>query len=196
MRLSGGWRLLKFALLFLIALSALLAIAGATYEAIASARDRRLYPTPGKLVDIGGRRLHIYCTGQGSPTVILDAGLGDPSLYWFLVQPEITKFTRVCSYDRAGLGWSDPSPAARTAHQIASDLDALLTPTVPPPYVLVGHSGGVFFHGSTLPNTRPKSSGLSSSIPPTSTKRSTSVSGHWTRKMRRMTTVRGDERSP
>jgi pimeloyl-ACP methyl ester carboxylesterase len=144
-RLSGGWRLLRFTLLFVIALSALLAIAGATYEAIASARDRRLYPPPGKLVDIGGRRLHIHCTGTGSPTVILDAGLGDPSLYWFLVQPEIAKFTRVCSYDRAGLGWSDPSPGPRTAHQIAADLDALLTRTVPPPYILVGHSGGGYF---------------------------------------------------
>jgi len=138
-------RKIRLVLAYLLAASVLLAAAGATYEEIASARDRRLYPPPGKLVDIGGRRLHIYCTGQGSPAVILDAGLGDRSLYWFLVQPEIAKFTRVCSYDRAGLGWSDPSPAPRTPHQVASDLDALLTRTVPPPYILVGHSGGGYF---------------------------------------------------
>jgi hypothetical protein len=64
-RLSGGWRLLKFTLLFVIGLSAFLAIAGASYEGIASARGRRLYPPPGKLVDVGGRKLHIHCTGQG-----------------------------------------------------------------------------------------------------------------------------------
>jgi pimeloyl-ACP methyl ester carboxylesterase len=137
--------LAELTLVFVIALSALLAIAGATYEGVASARDRRSYPPPGKLVDIDRRKLHIHCTGLGSPAVILDAGLGDPSLYWFLVQPEIAKFTRVCSYDRAGLGWSDPGPARRTAHQIASELDALLTRTVPPPYILVGHSGGGYW---------------------------------------------------
>jgi pimeloyl-ACP methyl ester carboxylesterase len=141
-----GWRrLLRFTLLSLLGLTALLGIAGAAYEAIASARDRHNYPPPGKLVDIGGSKLHIYCTGQGSPAVILDAGLGDPSLYWFLVQPEIAKFTHVCSYDRAGLGWSNPSPSPRSAHQIASDLDALLARTVPPPYILVGHSGGGYW---------------------------------------------------
>jgi len=63
-----------------------------------------MYPPPGKLIDIGGRKLHINCIGQGPPTVILDAGLGDSSVYWFLVQPEIAKLTQVCSYDRAGLG--------------------------------------------------------------------------------------------
>jgi pimeloyl-ACP methyl ester carboxylesterase len=144
-RLSGGWRLLKFTLLFVIALSAFLAIAGATYEGIASARDRRFYPPPGKLVDVGGRKLHIHCIGEGSPAVILDAGFGEPSLYWFRVQPEIAKFTQVCSYDRAGLGWSDASPGPRTARQIAADLDALLTRTVAPPYILVGHSCGGYW---------------------------------------------------
>jgi hypothetical protein len=84
-----------------------------------------MYPPPGKLVDIGGRRLHILCIGQGSPTVMLDAGLGNSSLYWFRVQPEIAQFTRVCSYDGVGLGWSHPTSAPRTAHQIVSDLDAL-----------------------------------------------------------------------
>lgn len=138
-------RLLRLASLFIVGLVVALAIAGATYEAIASARDRRLHPPHGKLVDIGGRRLHIHCTGEGSPAVILDAGLGDFSSYWFLVQPEVAKFTQVCSYDRAGLGWSDPDPAPRAAHRIASDLDALLIRTVPAPYILVGHSCGGYW---------------------------------------------------
>jgi pimeloyl-ACP methyl ester carboxylesterase len=98
-----------------------------------------------KVVDVGGRKLHIHCIGEGSPAVILDAGFGEPSLYWFRVQPEIAKFTQVCSYDRAGLGWSDASPGPRTARQIAADLDALLTRTVVPPYILVGHSCGDYW---------------------------------------------------
>jgi len=138
-------RLAKLTLLFVVGLVLLLAITGVTYEASSSARDRRLYPPPGKLVDIGGRELHINCTGQGSPAVILDAGLGDISSYWFLVQPEIAKFTQVCSYDRARLGWSDPDPTPRSAHRISSDLDELLIRTVPPPYILVGHSGGGYW---------------------------------------------------
>jgi pimeloyl-ACP methyl ester carboxylesterase len=77
--------------------------------------------------------------------VIFNAGLGEPSLFWFLVQPEIAKFTQACSYDRAGLGWSDPSSLPLTSHEVASDLDALLTRTVPQPYILVGHSAGGYW---------------------------------------------------
>ena len=142
---NRAWHMVKLAFLVVLVLAIMLAIVGATYEAIASARDRRLHPWPGKLVDIGGRKLHIHCTGKGSPAVILEAGLGDPSSFWFLVQPEISKFTQVCSYDRAGLGWSDPSPTPRTGRQIASDLDALLIRTIPPPYILVGHSAGGYW---------------------------------------------------
>lgn len=123
---SGRWRLLKLTVISVVGLIALLAIAGATFEAIASARDRRMYPPPGRLVDIGGRRLHINCVGQGSPAVIFDAGSLEPSLFWFLVQPEVAKFTTACSYDRAGLGWSDSTTVPFTSHQVASDLDALL----------------------------------------------------------------------
>ena len=128
--------------LFVVGLVALLAIAGATHEAIESARDRHTYPPPGRLVDIGGRKLHVNCMGQGSPAVIFNAGLGEPSLFWFLVQPEVAKLTKACSYDRAGLGWIDPTAVPLTSHQVVSDLDALLTITVPPPYILVGHSAG------------------------------------------------------
>lgn len=120
-----------------------LALAGAGYEAIAAGGDAQRYPAPGQLVDVGGYRLHIQCVGTGSPTVVLDAGLGGASLDWSLVQPAIGQTTRVCAYDRAGMGWSDPGPAPRTPGQIARELHTLLTRAgIPGPYVLVGHSLG------------------------------------------------------
>ncbi len=120
-----------------------LAVAGASYEAIAAAGDAQRYPALGQLVDVGGYRLHIQCVGAGSPTVVLDAGLGGASLDWSLVQPALGTTTRVCAYDRAGMGWSDPGPAPRTPGQIARELHTLLTKAgIPGPYVLVGHSLG------------------------------------------------------
>jgi pimeloyl-ACP methyl ester carboxylesterase len=125
----------------LFALIAVLALAGASYEAIAAAGDARRYPAPGQLVDVGGYRLHIQCVGTGSPTVVLDAGLSGSSLDWSLVQPSLGRSTRVCAYDRAGMGWSDPGPQPRTPRQIADELHTLLTKAgIPGPYVLVGHS--------------------------------------------------------
>lgn len=103
-------------------------------------------PQAGALVDVGGRRLHINCSGvSGGPTVILEAGFGNSSETWASVQPEVAKFARVCSYDRAGLGRSDPAPTPRTAVALTEDLHALLlNAKVPGPYVLVGHSlGGI-----------------------------------------------------
>lgn len=103
----------------------------------------RAIPPPGTLVDIGGFRLHLHCTGDGSPTIVLDAALGASSLSWSLVQPELARLSRVCSYDRGGFGWSDPGPMPRTADRIAEELHTLLERArVPPPYVLVGHSFG------------------------------------------------------
>ena len=128
-------------LLGLLALIVLLAASGAIYEAIMAAGDDTRYPAPGQRVDVGGYRLHIHCVGEGSPTVVLDAGLGGFSLDWSLVQPELAATTRVCAYDRAGYGWSDPSPHARTASQIADELHTLLVNAgIQGPYVLVGHS--------------------------------------------------------
>lgn len=125
----------------LLGLIAALALAGSSYEAIAAAGDARRYPAPGQLVDVGGYRLHIECVGVGSPTVVLDAGLSGSSLDWGLVQSELSSTTRVCAYDRAGMGWSDPSPHPRTPSQIADELHALLTNAgIAGPYVLVGHS--------------------------------------------------------
>ena len=129
--------------LFLLAFLFILAAAGFLYENISEARDRRFNPMAGRLVDVGGRKMHIDCTGEGTPTVILDSGLGDSYLSWRKVQPEIAKFTRVCSYDRAGLGYSDPSSQPRTSKVIAEELHALLQAgSVSPPYVIVGHSMG------------------------------------------------------
>jgi pimeloyl-ACP methyl ester carboxylesterase len=120
-----------------------LALAGAAYQGIATAADERHYPAPGRLVDVGGYRLHIYCTGQGGPTVILDALFPGTVSNWAWVQPDIARTTRVCAYDRAGLGWSDRGPTPRDARQHARELHTLLTNAqIPGPYVLVGHSLG------------------------------------------------------
>jgi pimeloyl-ACP methyl ester carboxylesterase len=110
------------------------------------ASSPQAYPPPGRMVDIGGRSLHLNCEGKGSPTVILMAGGGAFSIDWALVQPKIAESTRVCSYDRAALGWSDPGPAEDTVHETVSDLHALLQASDERgPYVLVGASiGGIF----------------------------------------------------
>ncbi len=127
----------------LVSLLVALAGTGAAYQWIANRRDRHANPAPGQMVDVGGFRMHLYCTGQGSPTVILDSGLSNTWLHWYKVQPQVAQFTRVCSYDRAGLGWSDPSPRPRTSRVIAEELHTLLTKAnVSPPFVLVGHSMG------------------------------------------------------
>lgn len=127
----------------LLVLVILLAAAGFFYENISEARDRRFHPMPGRRVDVGGYKLHINCTGQGTPVVVLDSGLGDSYVSWMKVQPQIAKFTRVCSYDRAGLGYSDNSPRPRTSKVMAEELHTLLhNAEVPAQYVLVGHSMG------------------------------------------------------
>ncbi|HXC43053.1 MAG TPA: alpha/beta hydrolase [Candidatus Dormibacteraeota bacterium] len=135
-------RWLQRTVLGLLVAVILFALAGALYQSLSERRDRRAYPMPGELIDVGGYKLHIDCTGQGSPTVILDSGLGDTYISWRTVQPQ---FARVCSYDRAGLGYSDSSPHPRTSKNIAEELHTLLHHAgVPPPYILVGHSMGGF----------------------------------------------------
>jgi len=125
--------------------SVLLVVTGAAYQSISMTRDRRARPMPGQLIDVGGYEMHIDCLGQGRPTVILDSGLGDSYIAWRKVQPRIAQFTRVCSYDRAGLGYSDSSPRPRTSKHIAEELHVLLhNAGIVPPYVLVGHSMGGF----------------------------------------------------
>jgi pimeloyl-ACP methyl ester carboxylesterase len=121
-----------------------LMVVGALYERSAEAADRQAYPPPGQLIDVGGYRLHINCRGTGSPTVIIEAALGDWSASWSSwVQPEVAKTTRVCTYDRAGMGYSDAGPLPRTAEQFAKELHTLLQrANIQGPYVLVGHSMG------------------------------------------------------
>jgi pimeloyl-ACP methyl ester carboxylesterase len=141
--ISQSW--LRSAFRLLIALIVAVLFAGFLYENISETRERRFHPVPGHLVDIGGYKLHIDCTGQGSPTVILDAGMGDSFMSWHKVQPEIAKFTRVCSYDRAGLGYSDSSPRPRTSRVFVDELHTLLQhANIDSPLVLVGHSMGGF----------------------------------------------------
>jgi pimeloyl-ACP methyl ester carboxylesterase len=142
-RRRGVDRLLRGIALTIVGLLILLAIVGASYQAIETRVDARRFPQIGRSVDVGGYRLNINCNGQGSPTVILESALGVPAVGWQSVQPEIAKFAHVCSYDRAGYGWSDPGPQPRTSMQIARELHLLLLDSdEPPPYVLVGHSFG------------------------------------------------------
>ncbi len=123
---------------------ALLAVlCGLSYQAVEAKMDARRFPQQGKSVGIGGHKLNLNCTGEGSPTVVLETGFGMTSLTWGPVQSGVAKFARVCSYDRAGYGWSDSSPFPRTGAQIARELHALLQNAgEKPPYVLVGHSFG------------------------------------------------------
>ncbi len=120
-----------------------LILAGTIYESVSEAADVQAYPPLGQMVDVGGYRLHINCTGTGSPTVIIEAGLGDWSLPWNAVQEEVAKTTRVCTYDRAGMGYSEASPLPRTAEKFAHELHTLLErANIAGPYVLIGHSLG------------------------------------------------------
>jgi pimeloyl-ACP methyl ester carboxylesterase len=122
---------------------AALLIGGFAYEQFGQWRDHRRAPQIGRLFDIGGRKLNIYCSGEGSPAVIFDAGQSMPGFDWALVQPEIAMFTKACWYDRAGLGWSDAGPYPGVSDSAARDLHALLAAAqVRAPYVLVGHSMG------------------------------------------------------
>ncbi len=136
----GIKRLLKA----LIAVLVMAAAGGFTYEQAGRSLDRkRLPPQLGRSVDIGGRTLNLYCSGEGSPAVIFESGGNDPGYGWVLVQPKVARFTRACWYDRAGVGWSDPPPTPRTSTSIANDLHELLNRAgVPPPYILVGQSIG------------------------------------------------------
>jgi pimeloyl-ACP methyl ester carboxylesterase len=123
-----------------------LAVTGAIYQAIATQIDQRTYPPPGEMVSVGTHSLHINCVGQGSPTVILEAANLGMSAHWVRVQQQLAQTTRVCAYDRAGLGWSERGPEPRDARQVSSELHTLLEgASTEGPYVLVGHSyGGLY----------------------------------------------------
>jgi pimeloyl-ACP methyl ester carboxylesterase len=115
-----------------------------TASAGAAPRDAR-YTQPGRLVDAGGHRLNLYCSGSGSPAVVFDSGWEDWAPAWHIVQPAIARYTRTCTYDRAGSGFSDPGPLPRTSVRIADDLhNALHAAHIAGPYILVGHSFGSY----------------------------------------------------
>lgn len=140
-------RLLLWSGRVLGSLLALLLI-GASYQVIATVRDAQALPPPGQLVDVGDYKLHLSCIGEGAPTVILESGQANNVSVWAWVQPAVAKTTRVCAYDRAGVGWSEASPHPRDAQHIATELHTLLTNAgIAAPYVLVGHSfGGLVTH--------------------------------------------------
>jgi pimeloyl-ACP methyl ester carboxylesterase len=119
---------------------------GATFNAVAAQYFFARHPAPGRVYDVGGYKMHLYCTGEGSPALIADAGLSNDSLIWGNVQPELSKITRVCSYDRAGFGWSERRPDPRDADRIVQELHGLLTAAgITGPIVLMGHSiSGVY----------------------------------------------------
>ena len=144
---SRLWRFLKRVVIGVVLLLVCAALAGAAYQAIANWRDARRFPQEGRSIALGaefpGVSLNLNCAGQGAPTVILDSGLGVPAAGWDLVMPDVARFARVCSYDRAGYGWSGAGPMPRTSGQIVNELHALLASSRERgPYVLVGHSFG------------------------------------------------------
>lgn len=127
-----------------IALLALVS-AGALYQWLGTRRGAHVCAAPGRLVDVKGRRLHLVVTGKTGPSVLLESGIAASCLTWAHVQPRVATFARVCAYDRAGLGWSDPDPRPRPFVRIVDDLETVaLQAMLPAPYVLVGHSFGCF----------------------------------------------------
>ncbi|GAA4716621.1 hypothetical protein GCM10025782_12000 [Pedococcus ginsenosidimutans] len=123
-----------------------LASIGGVYQVVGAAVDANALPMPGQLVGVGGRSLHLSCTGSGSPTVLLQPGAGEFSSNMGWIEPAVARSTRVCVYDRAGRGWSEPADAPQDGFAIAADLHTLLTRAhVPGPYVVAGHSfGGLY----------------------------------------------------
>ena len=133
-------------LVYLVLAALGIASVGGGYETVRESLDARDYPMPGQLIDVGGHRLHLHCTGSGSPTVVLEPGLGAASSDLGWIAPAVARDTTVCVYDRAGRGWSDAADGPQDGAHIAADLHTLLDRAhVPGPYVLAGHSfGGLY----------------------------------------------------
>jgi pimeloyl-ACP methyl ester carboxylesterase len=139
---SRGGRWLLYPVIAMLALASI----GGGYQTLGAAADAEAYPMPGQLIDVGGHRLHLRCTGAGAPTVVLEPAAGEMSSNFGWITPAVARKTRVCVYDRAGRGWSEPADTAQDGAQIATDLHTLLQRgRVPGPYVLAGHSfGGLY----------------------------------------------------
>jgi pimeloyl-ACP methyl ester carboxylesterase len=124
---------------------AALAVAGTLYQRAASRAAARRFPAPGQLIDVGGHRLHVTCSGTGHPPVFLEAGIAASSLSWAAVAPSVAAFTRVCTYDRAGLAWSDVPSSPRTFDRIVDEFATVVARAAPGERcILVGHSFGSF----------------------------------------------------
>ena len=127
----------------LITIPTVLVLLGISIQAFAMSRDASRFPAMGEMVDVGGYKLHIHCQGEGSPAVIFDSGAGHWSYSWMHIQAELSGQTRVCSHDRAGLGWSELSPNEHDSASTAKDLHRLLNNTgIEAPFILAGHSLG------------------------------------------------------
>lgn len=133
-------------LLIFVGICGLAALIGAIYQMRATAADLKAHPAPGRMVNVNGLNYHLNCIGTGSPTIILEAGLGESSLSWYPVQAKLAQMTQVCAYDRAGLGWSDSMDEPMLPEQVAKNLDMLLrNASIKSPFVFVCHSrGGIF----------------------------------------------------
>ena len=156
---GGCLRRMGSAILKIVTLVIVITVTASLAGTRASAGLREKHPPIGELIDIGGYRLHLYCQGPedsaGSPVVVMEATVGTPGLIWSLVQPEVAKSARACVYDRAGLGWSDPSPRSRSTDVMVAELHTLLDRAgIPGPYVLVGNSAAgwlIRYYAHTYP---------------------------------------------
>ena len=137
------WKWTKRFTLSLLVLVLIAMLAGTAYQFVATRSVERKHPAPGRLIDVGGHRLHLHSQGSGSPAVVIDAGLTGASYDWETVATGISAFSLVCTYDRAGYGWSDPGPRPRTSKQVVAELRTLLRQAkIEPPIILVSHSWG------------------------------------------------------
>lgn len=148
-------------LLWIIVASGLLLAAGAAYQIIGARFDRKRFPAPGRLIQVGRHRLHLFELGSGAPTVILESGISASHLNWRTVQTRLAAFAKVCSYDRAGLGWSELCSESCTPSCLAAQLYEMLSAAgIPAPYILVGHSFGALIVRSFATQYPDKTTGV------------------------------------
>ena len=172
---SRGGRWLLYPILAVL----LLASVGGGYETVRESLDASAYPMPGQLIDVGGHRLHLHCTGSGSPTVVLEPGGGASSSDFAWIAPVVARDTTVCVYDRAGRGWSDATDSPQDGAHIAANLHTLLERAhAPGPYVLAGHSFGGLYVQSSPRNSPIRSPAWCSWTPPHPSPAPTAPSGH------------------
>ena len=140
--MASDW---QWKLVIVLLSGVVLLTAGYIYEKTAEWRDKKVHPAPGRIVAVGNHKLHLLCKGSAGPTVVIEQGAGEPSRLWWPVQDKIAEFASVCTYDRAGYGWSEPVAGGRTIAERAEELHTLLTNAgIPGPYILVAHSYGGF----------------------------------------------------